>query len=235
MKNDKINLIKHVALIMDGNRRWAGAKKLPAFAGHRKGTQRIEPIIDKAIEMNIPYLTFWAFSTENWYRSKTEVSFLLNLYRGELNRKMDSFHKKKVKINVIGNIKMFPEDIQKKTKEWMGKTKDNKNITVNFALSYGGRDEILRAINKMRANSKLQNSNFKWNAEVFEQYLDTAGQRDPDLIIRTGGVQRLSGFLLWQSEYAELYFSDLYWPDFTPREFQKAVEEYYHRQRRFGR
>lgn len=235
MKNSKSDFIKHVALIMDGNRRWAKTKNLPAFEGHRRGEQRIEPIIDEAIKMKIPLLTFWAFSTENWFRSKQEVSFLLNLYRYELNKKMDRFYKKKVKINIIGNIKMFPKDIQVKTKEWMEKTKNNKIITVNFALSYGGRDEILRAINKMRANSKLQNPNFKLNAEIFEKYLDTAGQPDPDLIIRTGGVKRLSGFLLWQSEYAELYFSDLYWPDFTPLEFQKAVKKYNEGDRRFGR
>lgn len=212
---------------MDGNRRWAKGMGRPELEGHRVGEERIEPIVDAAIELGIPYLTFWAFSTENWKRSKIEVSFLLNLYRHQLNRKMDSFHKKKVKINVIGNLNLFPKDIQEKSKNWMEKTIGNKKITVNFALSYGGRDEIIRAINKWRGNPKL-------TQEEFEKYLDTAGQPDPDLLIRTGGERRLSGFLLWQLEYAELYFTDVFWPDFTPDEFKKALKDFEDRQRRFG-
>ncbi|MBI3380199.1 di-trans,poly-cis-decaprenylcistransferase [Candidatus Gottesmanbacteria bacterium] len=219
---------QHIALIMDGNRRWARQKGLLEFEGHRKGEQKIEPIIDTAIEMGITYLTFWAFSTENWYRSKKEVAFLLNLYRNDLDKKIDRFHTKNVRINVIGNLSMFPKDIQEKTKKWMEKTKNNKKVTVNFALSYGGRDEIIRAINKWHKQSAI-------TQEEFANYLDTAGQPDPDLLIRTGGEKRLSGFLLWQLEYAELYFTDVFWPDFTPVEFKKAISEYANRQRRFGK
>lgn len=237
-----LNIPKHVALIMDGNRRWAEEKGLSSFEGHRRGEECLEPIVDEAIKMGVAYLTFWAFSTENWKRSKREVNFLLNLYRKQLDKKVDSFHKKNVKVKVIGNLSMFPVDIQRKTKEWMRKTKDNRKITVNIALSYGGRDEIMRAISQLRASlkflprrqaGKVQSS--KLTMRDFEMYLDTAGQPDPDLLIRTGGEKRLSGFLLWQIEYTELYFTDLYWPDFTPGEFKKAILEYQRRRRRFGR
>jgi undecaprenyl diphosphate synthase len=226
---------KHVALIMDGNRRWARSHRLLELAGHRHGEERIEPIVDEAIKIGIPYLTFWAFSTENWQRSKKEVNFLLNLYRNNLNKKVDSFHRKNVKLNIIGNISMFPPDITEKTKTWMEKTKNNTGITVNIALSYGGRDEILRAIYKLRENSKLKTQNAKVTMEDFSNFLDTAGQPDPDLLIRTGGEQRLSGFLLWQMEYTELYFTETLWPDFTPEKFREALEEYQKRCRRYGK
>ena len=228
-------LPKHVAMIMDGNRRWARVKGRPEFEGHRVGEEKIEPIVDVAVELGIPYLTFWAFSTENWHRSKKEVAFLLNLYRYKLNEKVKRFHRKNVRVNVIGNLEMFPQDIRKRTVEWMEKTKNNTKITVNFALSYGGRDEIIRAIEKLRVNSKLETRNSKLSEEEFEKYLDTAGQPDPDLLIRTGGERRLSGFLLWQLEYTELYFTDIFWPDFTPEEFKKSLKDFEDRQRRFGR
>ena len=220
---------------MDGNRRWARVKGRPEFEGHRVGEEKIEPIVDVAVELGIPYLTFWAFSTENWHRSKKEVAFLLNLYRYKLNEKVKRFHRKNVRVNVIGNLEMFPQDIRKRTVEWMEKTKNNTKITVNFALSYGGRDEIIRAIEKLRVNSKLETRNSKLSEEEFEKYLDTAGQPDPDLLIRTGGERRLSGFLLWQLEYTELYFTDIFWPDFTPEEFKKSLKDFEDRQRRFGR
>lgn len=225
---------KHIALIMDGNRRWARRHGLGLLSGHKTGEERIEPIVDSAIDLRVKYLTFWAFSTENWNRSKKEVEFLLNLYREDLDKKIDNFHRKSVKIQVIGNLSRFPADIQKKTSRWMDMTKDNKKITVNIALSYGGRDEIVRSVNKWLNNQQPKTYNQQLNTQLFEKYLDTAGQPDPELIIRTGGEKRLSGFLLWQSEYAELYFTDIYWPDFTDKEFVKAIEEFNRRQRRFG-
>lgn len=216
---------------MDGNRRWAREKGLPEFEGHRRGEERIEPLIDYAIDKGIPYLTFWAFSTENWHRSKPEVAFLLNLYRRVLHKKVNRFHKKNVKLNIIGNISMFPDDIRKKTAGWMELTKNNTSITVNLALSYGGRDEIVRAVNRLM-NGKHNDQTV--TATDFSSYLDTAGQPDPELLIRTGGEQRLSGFLLWQLEYAELYFTDTYWPDFSPDKLEEAIAEFHRRQRRFG-
>lgn len=233
MNHSKSNLPKHVALIMDGNRRWARNKKLPEFEGHQIGEQKIEPIIDTAIEFGIPYLTFWAFSTENWYRSKKEVAFLMGLYRNDLDKKVDSFRAKNVRIKIIGNLSMFPKDLQEKTAGWVEKTKNNKKITVNIALSYGGRDELIRAINKWSVQSTINNQQL--TIDKLEDYLDTAGQPDPDLLIRTGGEKRLSGFLLWQLEYAELYFTDVLWPDFTPNEFKLALEDFVSRQRRFGK
>ena len=231
-KLQKENLPKHVAFIMDGNRRWAKSKGLSPLKGHLVGEDRIEPIIDHAIKLGIPYLTFWAFSTENWNRNRKEVQFLLNLFRDNLSKRVDKYHQKNVRLNIIGNLLDFPQDIQKRVKEWMEKTKDNSKITVNVALSYGGRDEIIRAIKRIHdPQSTIQNL----TKEEFEKYLDTAGQPDPDLMIRTGGEMRLSGFLMWQLEYGELYFTDTLWPDFTPEEFAKAIIEYQKRQRRFGK
>lgn len=226
------SLPKHVALIMDGNRRWARKHRFTPLRGHLFGEDRVEPIIDYAIKAGIPYLTFWAFSTENWQRNKREVNFLLNLFRNTLERKIGNFHKKNVRLNILGNLADFPPDIQARVKGWLEKTKNNTKLIVNVALSYGGRDEIIRAIKKIHdPKSTIHNL----TKEEVGKYLDTAGQPDPDLLIRTGGEMRLSGFLLWQLEYAELYFTETLWPDFTPEEFAKAIIEYQKRQRRFGK
>ena len=217
---------------MDGNRRWAREQGKSPFEGHKLGEERIEPIVDRAIELGISYLTFWAFSTENWKREKEEVEFLMNLFREGLHKKVDSFHKKNVRVNVIGNLAMFPDDIQEMVQGWIEKTKNNTTITVNVALSYGGRDEIIRAIKKYQVSGiKYQDL----TTENFNQFLDTAGQPDPELMIRTGGQKRLSGFLMWQLEYAEFYFTDLLWPEFTPNEFDKALTWYQEQQRNFGK
>lgn len=232
---DTKNTPKHVALIMDGNRRWAKKQGLAILKGHATGQDRIEPIIDRSIELGISYLTFWAFSTENWRRDRKEVEFLLNLFRHNLDKTVDSFHKKNVKLCVIGNLSQFPKDINEKTLYWVDKTKNNTKITVNIALNYGGRDEIIRAINKWNQESGIRNQRVKITAEEFSKYLDTVGQPDPDLMIRTGGDIRLSGFMSWQMEYAELYFTEILWPDFTVKEFNKAIDEYQKRKRNFGK
>lgn len=226
------NLPRHVAIIMDGNRRWARQKGLSPFKGHILGEDRIEPLIDYAITLGISHLTFWAFSTENWNRDKKEVEFLLNMFRNDLAKRVDSFHAKNVKLNIIGSLGMFPKDLQEKTHEWMERTKHNTKITVNVALSYGGRDEIIRGIQKIRS-SKFEIRNL--TTKNFGNFLDTAGQPDPELLIRTGGQQRLSGFLLWQLEYTELYFTNTFWPDFTPSEFDKALLWYQEQKRNFGK
>lgn len=218
---------------MDGNRRWAKKQGFAIFKGHTFGQDRIEPVVDRAIELGIPYLTFWAFSTENWRRDRKEVEFLLNLFRNNLDKTVDSFHQKNVKLNVFGNLKEFPKDIYQKTMYWVEKTKNNRKITVNIALNYGGRDEIVRAIQKINRSKDQEIKNI--TIENFGQFLDTAGQPDPDLMIRTGGDVRLSGFMSWQMEYAEFYFTQTLWPDFTVSEFDKAIEEYKKRKRNFGR
>ena len=218
---------------MDGNRRWAKEKRLPAFAGHRKGYQQIEKIVERAKDHGIPYITFWAFSTENWERDKKEVTYLLDLFRTALRGSLlKKLIKKGGRINVLGNIAAFPEDIQKGIAKVMEDSKDNTKIQVNIALNYGGREEILQAVQQI-VSENIDRADI--TEELFSQYLYTKNQPDPDLIIRTGGAQRLSGYLPWQSVYSELYFTDRYWPDFDEEAFDEALEEYARRERRFGK
>lgn len=225
-------LPQNVGFIMDGNRRWAEKHGKDRFLGHEVGEDRLEPLIDTAIDLGIPYLSFWAFSTENWQRSQREVQVLMRIFRENLDKKVNRFHQKNVRLKIIGNLSLFPKDIYAKTQDWVEKTKNNTKITVTLALSYGGRDEITRAVNKLIFEKKR---NKPMTAAEIGSQLDTAGQPDPDLIIRTGGVQRLSGYLLWQVNYAELYFTETLWPDFTPKHFLKALEDYQKRKRRFGK
>jgi undecaprenyl diphosphate synthase len=187
-----------------------------------------EPLIDRAVEHGIKYLTFWVFSTENWKRDQQEIGALMSLFRELLGRQIKLLHEKGIRLKFIGDLEKFDKDIQENVQKGIELTKDNKNITVIFALNYGGRDELLRAVNKV---IKSENN---VDAEAFSSYLDTAGVPDPDFIIRTGGEQRLSGFLLWQSEYAELAFPDFYFPEFTPEKFDELLDEYLQRKRRFG-
>lgn len=221
---------QHVAIICDGNRRWAKAHKLEVVLGHRKAVDDVfEPLIDRAIEHEIKVLTFWVFSTENWKRDTTEVSALMQLFRELLTRQIKQLHEKGIRLKIIGDLSKFDSDIQEKVQRGLELTKNNSKITVVFAMNYGGRDEILRAINKViQSQAKLI------DADTFSDQLDTAGIPDPDFIIRTGGERRLSGFLLWQSEYAELAFPEFYFPEFTPNKLDELLEEYQQRKRRFG-
>lgn len=222
--------LKHIAIILDGNRRWAKKKGLPAGAGHKEAVNRLEPLIEHAAKKGITHLTLYTFSTENWNRSPEEVSLLMNLFREFFSGKMmERLKNEGVKICTLGELDRFPEDIASSMRNTVEETAENTKITVNFALNYGGRAEIIRAINRLLAEKKES-----VDPETFSSYLYTTGQPDPDLIIRPGGEKRLSGFLLWQSEYSELYFTDTFMPDFTPEELDKAIEEYSARQRRFG-
>ncbi|MBP9702218.1 di-trans,poly-cis-decaprenylcistransferase [Candidatus Woesebacteria bacterium] len=212
----------HIAVIMDGNRRWAKAKGLPAIAGHAYAVEKtVEALIERAGETGVKHLTLWAFSTENWGRAEDEVTGLMNLFRKAIETKAGRFIAKGARLRLIGDMSRFSEDIQVGMKRVIAESEKNEKITVTFALNYGGRDEIKRAVQKGGVD--------------FENQLDTVGMPDPDLIIRTGGDYRLSGFLMWQAAYSELYFTETLFPDFTPEKFDEAVEEYQSRQRRFGK
>ncbi len=243
---------------MDGNRRWAMERKLGVLDGHKYVANKVlEPLVEHASKIGIKYLTFWAFSTENWRRDPQEVKGILSIFRKAIVDFGEKMHTKGIRIKIIGDLTKFPKDIQKEVQRLVDLTKDNKRITVVFALNYGGRDEIIRAMNKAISNQQLASlklrrsgsaispnkkykrsknaESWKLTAESYTHFLDTAGIPDPDLIIRTSGEQRLSGFLMWQSEYSELYFPFWYMPEFTPVRLDEAVEEFNRRKRRFGR
>ena len=207
---------------MDGNRRWAKAKGLPVIAGHAYAVEKtVEELIERAGEMGVEYLTLWAFSTENWGRAEDEVTGVMNLFRKALQNKVGKFIEKGARLKLIGDMSRFSPDIQEGMKQAMLASEKNTKITVAFALNYGGRDEIKRAV--------------EVGGVDFEKHLDTKEMPDPDLIIRTGGEQRTSGFLMWSGAYAEWYFTDLLFPDFTPEKLDLAIEEYQKRQRRYGK
>lgn len=235
MKPNK-NLPKHIAIICDGNRRWAKSRNLATFFGHDFAVNNtIEELIDAGLEEGIEFLTFWVFSTENWDREVVEIDWLMNLFRKIFDEKLENYHKKGVRVLHIGNKAGLATDIQKKIADGVEKTKNNNKMTVTVAMNYGGRDEIIRANKKMyeeivAGKFKIENL----NEDSFRQFLDTAGVPDPDLIVRTSGEQRLSGFMLWQQQYSEFYFPEIPFPDFGASEFRKAIEVFNKRDRRFG-
>lgn len=233
MSQEEIKIPFHLGIIMDGNRRWARSQGLPTLIGHKKGLQTFKKIANYCYKRGVKILTVFAFSTENWNRSKEEINYLMRLFESMLNKKnIESLHKKGVKINIIGQKNRFPKTLQKKIKEVEKLTRKNKKAILNIALSYGGRADILQAVKKI-IREKL--SPKKINEEIFSKFLWTKGQPDPDLIIRTGKEKRISNFLIWQGAYAELYFSDKFWPEFTEHDLEEAFLDYSNRQRRFGR
>lgn len=225
---------QHVAIIMDGNRRWARQHGKTAVQGHRQVVDVIlEELVDRCIELEIPYLTMWAFSTENWGRDQEELQGLMNIFRLGLSKKTDRLFEKGVRLQVLGELERFPKDIAKMSRDWIKKSQNNDTITVSFALNYGGRDEIRRAVNRwLQEQDQLP---VEITENDLDSHLDTANMPDPDLIIRPGGQLRLSGFMPWQSVYAELYFTDILMPDFTSSELDKALADFQQRQRRFGK
>ena len=224
--------IQHVAIIMDGNRRWAKQKGLSPTEGHREAAVKtIEPLIQECVDQKIPYVTFWAFSTENWKRDKEELKAIFGVFRFALKNLAIKFIKEGVKLNILGEVNRFPEDIAKQCLDFVNKTRKNSKITVTFALNYGGRAEIVRAVQEIvKSGVKPE----EITEEVFSRHLHAPEIPDPDLIIRTGGEQRLSGFMPWQSIYAELLFVPTLFPDFSVDQFRKALDEFRHRERRFG-
>jgi undecaprenyl diphosphate synthase len=222
---------KHIGIILDGNRRWARNKGLPTFEGHRQGFENLKKITQPAFDKGIKILTVYAFSTENWNRDKKEVAYLMDLFRLLINKEINILAKQGVKVNFFGRLKDFDDDMQKSMIKALEKTKDGKKGTLNICLSYGGRDELVRAYKKI---FKAGITADQITEDVISQNIDSAGIPDPDMIIRTSGEQRLSGFLTWQSVYSEFYFPQVDWPDFGPADLDKAIEEYNKRQRRFG-
>ena len=226
---------QHIAIIMDGNGRWAKAKGMPRNYGHAQGSKNVERICEEAWRMGIKYLTVYAFSTENWSRPKSEVDALMGLLRNYMKTCLKTAAKNDMKVRVIGDMHPLDEDIKARIQELEEATVNNGGLNFTIALNYGSRDEITRAVRKLAADcadGKVGPEQI--DVKVFESYLDTHGIPDPDLLIRTSGEQRLSNYLLWQLAYSEFYFTDVHWPDFTKEELVKAIEEYNHRKRRFG-
>ena len=216
---------------MDGNGRWAELRGLPRIEGHRRGVERSKEIIEVATELGLRALTIYAFSTENWRRPSAEVTTLMKLLELYLKKELDKLMKNGVVFKSIGDIPRLPDHIQSILKDAEEKTSLNKGMVLTTALSYSGRNEIMRAIKKVMV-SGIEPDDL--TEEVFESYLDTAGNPPPDLIIRTSGEMRISNFLLWQAAYSEFYFTDTLWPDFNKDEFLLAVQDYQRRDRRFG-
>lgn len=232
---DKNNIPQHVAIIMDGNGRWAREKSLLRSAGHRRGIQRVEEIIKAAGEIGIKYLTLFAFSAENWKRPKAEVAMLMRALDNFLSHNIERLRKNNTRLAVIGRRRPLPDYLWKRLAESQDATKDCDGLTVVLAFNYGGRAEIVDAAKKMvkaALDKKINPDDI--SEENFERFLYTAGLPDPDLLIRTSGEMRISNFLLWQLSYAELYFPSLCWPDFKKEDLEKAIAVYQGRVRRFG-
>lgn len=231
-----MNVPQHIAIILDGNGRWAKAKGMPRNYGHAQGSKNVEKICEEAWRMGIKYLTVYAFSTENWSRPENEVAALMKLLRNYMKTCLKTAARNDMKIRVIGDIEPLDDDIKSRIRELEAATTDNGGLNFTIALNYGSRDELTRAAQKMAkdcAEGKIKAEEI--DESVFETYLDTHGIPDPDMMIRTSGEQRLSNYLLWQLAYSEFYFTDVPWPDFTKEELVKAIEEYNHRHRRFGK
>jgi len=231
----KVNLPKHIAIIMDGNGRWAKKRNLPRTGGHLEGVKRVEEIIAAAHEKGIQVLTLYAFSTENWRRPQEEVSMLMRTLIAALNRKIEKLNKSNIRLQFIGKKEGIPRIVLEAIEAAAKKTKNNTSMTVNVAFNYGGRQEIIEAIKEIAQKAKEEKIAVDdINEDVFSEALYTRGLPDPDLLIRTSGEQRISNFLLWQLSYAEFYFTPKMWPEFNKKEFEKAIADFQSRERRYG-
>lgn len=224
----------HIAIILDGNGRWAKKRGMPRSFGHVKGCENLEDICEVAKELGVKYLTVYAFSTENWKRSKEEVDGLMKLFRNYLKKCIKISQKNNMRVKVIGDITAFDLDIQESIEKLEDFSKDFTDLHFQIALNYGSRDEITRAVNRMLEDQKAGKLETPVSEDTISGFLDTAGIPDPDLMIRTSGELRLSNYLLWQLAYSEFYFTDVPWPDFKKEELVKAIEKYNERDRRYG-
>ena len=230
-----MNIPNHVAIILDGNGRWAKAKGMPRNYGHTAGAKNVETVCKAANELGIKYVTMYAFSTENWNRPDSEVDALMKLLESYLKNCIKTADKNNMRVRIIGDMHRLSEKFQKRIKELEEASKNNTGLNLTIAINYGSRDEMIRGMKKMiedHDNGKLNLDDI--NEQVFSNYLDTADIPDPDLMIRTSGEQRLSNYLLWQLAYSEFYFTDVPWPDFHKEELIQAIEAYNNRDRRFG-
>jgi len=228
---DKNSLPKHIAIIMDGNGRWALRRKLPRIAGHKKGAETVRRVTEQCRQMGVAVLTLFAFSDENWGRPKEEVGFLMDMLGSYLKAEINTMKKNGIRFRAIGRIERLPMAAQSWVQKAISETAGNTGMILNLALSYGGRGEIVEAIKRLRSTNGAAG---EITEEMFSSSLDTAGLPDPDLIIRTSGEKRMSNFLLWQAAYSELYFTDTLWPEFEEKDLLAAIVDYQGRQRRFG-
>jgi len=229
------NLPKHIAIIMDGNGRWASLKNLPRAAGHKEGINSVREIVRVCGEIGVSYLTLYTFSSENWSRPRTEVSAIMKLLLSTIKKEIRNLDDNNVKLSAIGSLDELPKETKKNILDGVEMTKSNSGLNLILALSYGSRQELIRAIK--RISKRIDESNLEIdniNEDILSEELYTAGTPDPDLIIRTGGEHRLSNFLLWQSAYSELLISEKFWPDFRESELLNSILDYQNRQRRFG-
>ena len=229
--NNDPSFPKHIAIIMDGNGRWAKSKGLPRTAGHKKGIDAVRRVVKSAPELGVEFLTLFGFSSENWRRPQDEISELMGLLRYYLKSEMSDLHKNNIKLKVIGDIDGLDADISDLIRQTEELTKDNSKFTLIFALNYGGRDDILNAAIQMAKDGVADNEKA---LDVFEKNLSTYGIPDPDLLIRTSGEKRISNFLLWQCAYSEMVFEEDFWPDFGKEHLERSIAEYKGRDRRFG-
>lgn len=232
---DMSNLPKHIAIIMDGNGRWAKNRFLPRNFGHQEGMERVVEVVENCSSLGIEYLTLYAFSTENWKRPTEEIAGLMNILVLYIRRELNKLHNNNVKLNILGDISVLPEKPRLEVERALEKTKFNTKMVLNIALNYGGRDEIIYGINELLKEIKMGKMDIdSINTDNFSNYLYTKGQPDPDLLIRPSGELRISNFMLYQMAYSELWFSNVLWPDFRERNLCLAIIEYQKRNRRFG-
>lgn len=230
---DVEQLPKHVAVIMDGNGRWARKRMLPRVSGHKRGVEVVRDLVKQCAKLDIEYLTLFAFSSENWRRPEQEVSFLMNLFMEVLQREVEKLHENNIRLILIGDRSVFSSELIAQIEASEALTGHNTGLILTIAANYGGRWDVMQAANKMIANKKSEHANY--TDDDLQPYLSMHYAPEPDLFIRTGGEKRISNFLLWQLAYTELYFTDILWPDFDQTCFNDAVSSYQQRERRFGR
>ncbi len=229
-------LPRHIAIVMDGNGRWAKSRRKPRIYGHKVGADSVREIVEMSREIGIGHLTLYAFSSENWNRPEQEVSGLMNILKSYLISELSRMEKNEIRLNCLGETSRLPDGVRRTLEDTINRTAGNDKMVLNLALSYGARDEICLAVKKLARRcleEKLKPEQI--DHRIFSEQLYTAGQPDPDLLIRTGGEQRLSNFLLWQASYAEIYFTETMWPDFRRQAYLEALLDYQKRERRFGK